>query len=287
MASFSSFGDMFDGGGPGASGDTFSGGPLESLRGSSSQSSGDSSKSNLFSSIGSLVGMIAGGPGGSVVGNVIGSMIGGNSLQGSLTSGIGSLAQGLTMGPAGIMTSALGGMTGSNSGSQNVGQNILGLLGGKRSASGGGSDAGLSGIMNIANATGASSPLGLAILAETLQPKGPIATPLQQAQMATGERVPSYQGTPAPDPRSSNNFSYSRRPIVRAAIGGLIEGPGTGTSDDIPAQIYQNGGPVQEAMLSDGEFVMTADAVRGAGNGNRAAGAAEMYKLMNNFERRT
>jgi hypothetical protein len=42
---------------------------------------------------------------------------------------------------------------------------------------------------------------------------------------------------------------------------------------------------VQEARLSDGEFVMTADAVKGAGNGNRNAGAAKMYQMMNQFER--
>jgi hypothetical protein len=69
------------------------------------------------------------------------------------------------------------------------------------------------------------------------------------------------------------------------AQGGFIEGPGTGTSDSIPAMIYQNGGPVQEARLSDGEFVMTADAVRGAGGGNRNKGAARMYELMRQYER--
>ena len=58
-----------------------------------------------------------------------------------------------------------------------------------------------------------------------------------------------------------------------AARGGAISGPGTGTSDDIPAR------------LSDGEFVMTADAVRGAGNGNRQRGAARMYDMMHQFER--
>jgi hypothetical protein len=68
-------------------------------------------------------------------------------------------------------------------------------------------------------------------------------------------------------------------------MGGYIEGPGTGTSDSIPATIYQNGGPVQEARLSDGEFVMTADAVRGAGNGDRNAGAAKMYEIMSQLER--
>jgi hypothetical protein len=48
--------------------------------------------------------------------------------------------------------------------------------------------------------------------------------------------------------------------------------------------IYQNGGPVQEARLSDGEFVMTANAVKGAGDGSRSAGAARMYEMMNRFE---
>jgi len=53
---------------------------------------------------------------------------------------------------------------------------------------------------------------------------------------------------------------------------GPIEGPGTETSDDIPA------------MLSDGEFVMTAKAVRGAGNGSRQRGMRNMYNMMSNFE---
>lgn len=71
---------------------------------------------------------------------------------------------------------------------------------------------------------------------------------------------------------------------------GDINGPGTGTSDDIPA------------MLSDGEFVMTAKAVKGAGtfdmttndsngivtltpNGDpsRDTGTRVMYKLMEHF----
>jgi hypothetical protein len=53
---------------------------------------------------------------------------------------------------------------------------------------------------------------------------------------------------------------------------GKIEGPGTETSDDIPA------------MLSDGEFVMTARAVRGAGNGSRREGAKKMYAMMHQLE---
>ena len=54
---------------------------------------------------------------------------------------------------------------------------------------------------------------------------------------------------------------------------GQISGPGTETSDSIPA------------MLSDGEFVMTAKAVRAAGKGDRRAGAKRMYALMHQLER--
>jgi hypothetical protein len=53
---------------------------------------------------------------------------------------------------------------------------------------------------------------------------------------------------------------------------GPIDGPGTGTSDSIPA------------MLSDGEFVFTAQAVRNAGNGSRREGAKRMYALMKQLE---
>lgn len=55
---------------------------------------------------------------------------------------------------------------------------------------------------------------------------------------------------------------------------GPINGPGTGTSDSIPA------------MLSDGEFVFTAKAVRGLGNGSRRKGAKKMYKMMKLLEKR-
>jgi len=78
---------------------------------------------------------------------------------------------------------------------------------------------------------------------------------------------------------------FSDAPLVTAAKGGGISkvfphkdggisGPGTGTSDDIPA------------MLSDGEFVMTANAVKGAGGGSRSAGTKKMYDMMKQFEGR-
>jgi hypothetical protein len=54
--------------------------------------------------------------------------------------------------------------------------------------------------------------------------------------------------------------------------GGASFGPGTGTSDDIPA------------MLSDGEFVVTANAVKNLGGGNRMLGAKRMYSMMNRLD---
>ena len=69
------------------------------------------------------------------------------------------------------------------------------------------------------------------------------------------------QGGPA------NPESFPRR-------NGSINGPGTATSDSIPA------------MLSDGEFVFTARAVRGAGGGSRRDGAKRMYQMMKQFERK-
>ena len=69
------------------------------------------------------------------------------------------------------------------------------------------------------------------------------------------------------------NF-YGQNPYyLNRADGGEIVGPGTSTSDSIPA------------MLSDGEFVMNARAVQGAGGGDRKEGAKRMYAMMKRFEK--
>ena len=69
------------------------------------------------------------------------------------------------------------------------------------------------------------------------------------------------------------NF-YGQNPYyLNRADGGEIVGPGTSTSDSIPA------------MLSDGEFVMNAKAVQGAGGGDRKEGAKRMYAMMKRFEK--
>ena len=94
---------------------------------------------------------------------------------------------------------------------------------------------------------------------------------------------PITSNTPNIAPTTANQFlyqNYLNPPIQQAAAGGemfprkngYIGGPGTETSDDIPA------------MLSDGEFVMTAKAVRGLGDGSRNQGVRKMYDMMRAFE---
>jgi hypothetical protein len=97
---------------------------------------------------------------------------------------------------------------------------------------------------------------------------------------------PTMSSSPIPQPYNTSSMytnlmqpqRYNAGGIAGFAKGGYprrigqIDGPGTETSDDIPA------------MLSDGEFVMTARAVRGAGNGSRRAGAKKMYAMMHQLE---
>lgn len=92
----------------------------------------------------------------------------------------------------------------------------------------------------------------------------------------TGERfmAPNTGYTPP-----SSDWQKDTGGIATLAMGGYprrtgqVSGPGTEKSDSIPA------------MLSDGEFVMTARAVRGAGNGSRREGAKKMYALMHRLEK--
>jgi hypothetical protein len=109
-----------------------------------------------------------------------------------------------------------------------------------------------------------------------------LSDPMTAATLAMAVRSPQmrYGSIMAqPNPMMSNPMMSN--PMQNGyAMGGYIEGPGTGTSDSIPAAIYQNGGRVGEAALSDGEFVMTKAAVDGAG------GAAQMYRMMHDLENR-
>jgi len=78
------------------------------------------------------------------------------------------------------------------------------------------------------------------------------------------QKLPLYEAAMAP---------YGNVPKYYAE-GGHIRGNGTATSDSIPA------------YLSDGEFVLTNRAVRGAGGGNLREGARRLYAMMDELERR-
>lgn len=66
-------------------------------------------------------------------------------------------------------------------------------------------------------------------------------------------------------------------PEYRAG-GKLLDGPGDGMSDSIPAVI--EGEEPQRAALADGEFVVPADVVSHLGNGSTKAGAETLYGMM-------
>ena len=70
-----------------------------------------------------------------------------------------------------------------------------------------------------------------------------------------------------------NNNQFRQTP-VGPRINGQVQGPGTDTSDNIAA------------ALSPNEFVFTARAVRGAGDGDMNRGIQAMYDLMHGFEQR-
>jgi hypothetical protein len=75
------------------------------------------------------------------------------------------------------------------------------------------------------------------------------------------------------------NFGFAGGGMPEYQAGGtLLNGPGDGMSDDIPAVIRGKG--VQRAALADGEFVVPADVVSHLGNGSTNAGANKLYDMM-------
>ena len=93
----------------------------------------------------------------------------------------------------------------------------------------------------------------------------------ERIKKGSGEKMrkPGSKGAPT-DKALRQSQAYGGSSMDLNAIpGGTISGPGTETSDSIPAQ------------LSNNEFVFTADAVRAAGGGNIDAGAQKMYSMMN------
>lgn len=288
------------------------GGPLGAALGSgigtlaSGGDIGDALRNGLLGfGIGSIPG-VAGG---------LGQMAGAAGLQGTASSLAMQAAN-----PNALGKMAQGGLGGFFGGGGGAGGGIQQVAAAPAAASGGGLAQGLGSLASLMD-----NPLIMAGMMQMGSPKNvELMTDEQRRQAATGERLPDYQGTavpqsyspiprtPVPVPSIQRQPSgYARGGPVRVqrryaaggpvdmppagmgrpaqmppATGGLVRGPGTGKSDSIPATITQGGRPVEQARLSDNEFVMTEPAVRGAGNGNRAKGAARMYQMMREFEKR-
>ncbi len=241
--------------------------------------------------IGSTIGFAIGGPAGAAIGSGIGSLAAGRSaeealLNAGLAYGVGSFAKGAGFGPQATDAGTYGATTGASNVANVSGPELMGSVTPTQVANTIPSTASsaISSVFDFAKANPLLTATGI----------GALALASGDEKKATGSTMPDYPegkvrlGTGRigdkrynlndPVERQSyftanqNRDTFSIDPLTRAA-GGEIKGPGTGTSDSVPAR------------LSDGEFVVTAKAVRGAGGGDRNVGAARMYDMMSDLER--
>ena len=235
---------------------------------------------------------------GSVLGGIAGLLTGGTAMAAAVGAGLGRLASGGDLEDA-LKDGALAFGIGSIPGVGNFAKSAAGTLGvggatakattAKKMADAAATGAAQGGGFSLLRPGGILTAASLAGLAEKKEPPRPM--------FEVGERLTDYEGNlvvkPFYSPVTNKRYMTLEEKeadeqgvgIMSAAAGGYIEGPGTGRSDDVKAGIFQNGQKVQEARLSDGEFVMTEKAVRNAGGGDREKGAARMYSLMNNLEK--
>ena len=266
--------------------------------------------------IGTAAGFYFGGPLGASLGSGIGSLAGGKSVNDALTNA--ALAYGVTsFVPSSMMSSgaqANTGMFGPNalqrslySGGAGITNTAANVVTGEDPltstidlpTSTGGSDSMFGGVMDFVKENPMTS-LGLGSLA-----LGALSSPEEEEIRNPDYGRPGeawdveYRGVrydlDDPEEREAYNArkaadrqEYNEREPVLAADGGAmygrdkmsydtpitgeVSGPGTGTSDSVPAR------------LSDGEFVLTAKSVRGAGGGDRDIGAARLYDMMAELE---
>ena len=235
---------------------------------------------------------------GSVLGGIAGLLTGGTAMAAAVGAGLGRLASGGDLEDA-LKDGALAFGIGSIPGVGNFAKSAAGQLGlggatakattAKKMVDAAATGAAQGGGFSLMSPGGILTAASLAGLAEKKEPPRPM--------FEGGERLPNYEGNlvvkPFYSPVTNKRYMTLEEKeadeqgvgIMSAAAGGYIEGPGTGRSDDVKAGIFQNGQKVQEARLSDGEFVMTEKAVRNAGGGDREKGAARMYSLMNSLEK--
>jgi hypothetical protein len=211
------------------------------------------------------------------LGSGIGTLLGGGDIKDAVKNAALAGAAGAGLGAMSLTSGAAGASAGASAAAQQTaGQAALtkGEMVAQQAASPAArSAAAAEGIGKLL--TPGNLILGSSLLAAAEEPEQLEMTAEEREMFRTNERNPGYKGQVIPA------YDYSRS----YADGGYIQGPGTGRSDSVKAGIFQNGVPVQEARLSDGEFVFTERAVRGLGNGDRSKGAAKMYEMMRQYER--
>ena len=97
---------------------------------------------------------------------------------------------------------------------------------------------------------------------------------LNAANPARQERRPGGPRTPVPVQDEVQELAAGG--IAQLKKGQYLNGASDGMADKVPANIDG----VQEARLSDGEFVIPADVVSHLGNGNSDAGAKVLKDMM-------
>jgi hypothetical protein len=145
-----------------------------------------------------------------------------------------------------------------------------------------------------------SGPSGSELLEQQPERYGVTIGPTEAKYVDVGQTIYSPAGY-APQQRQyydyRNAIAYMPgytppKPYYQLADGGLasLRDGGTAKYPRKNGHISGPGGPKDDkipAMLSDGEFVFTAKAVRGMGNGSRRNGAKKMYAMMKALEGRT
>jgi len=239
--------------------------------------------------IGSTIGFAIGGPAGAAIGSGIGSLAAGRSAEEALLNagmayGLGSFAKGAGFGkgtgegierflPSKDGVSAFGLGTPSNAMFANDAAASVTPTAIKTVDTGG--------IGSFLKDNAGKIALGGAALGALSGGEEQKLDPIQKSPFPKGESrlgVVPYKGVVYNLDNKAERDAYNQKRqsglgTMFAAVGGEVEGPGTGTSDSVPAR------------LSDGEFVVTAKAVRGAGGGDRDVGAARMYDMMSQLER--
>lgn len=243
--------------------------------------------------IGSTIGFAIGGPAGAAIGSGIGSLASGRSVEDALLSaglayGVGSFAKGAGFGPQGTSAGTYGASTGASNVANVTGPEIMSgvktttpITQVSSSIPTTASKA-ISSVFDFAKENPLLTAGGVGtLLAGSIDEQQPSSIKMQpypvgKTRLGTGRIGNKLYNLDDPDERRQyfeDNRKRQGAEDIELAGGGEVTGPGTGTSDSVPAR------------LSDGEFVVTAKAVRGAGGGDRDVGAARMYDMMSQLER--